>query len=90
MKVHAGMEQFSCSSQAVYLLILCTIVHITKHIYEYYNFLFVAAEAVQHLCHQPPRHVQRESGNVPTSHRHSPDRTSVQGIILERNAGGTL
>lgn len=30
MKVHAGMEQFSCSSQAVYLLILCTIVHITK------------------------------------------------------------
>lgn len=50
----------------------------------------MAAEAVQHLCHQPPRHVQRESGNVPTSHRHSPDRTSVQGIVLERNAGGTL
>lgn len=50
----------------------------------------MAAEAVQHLCHQSPRHVQRESGDVPTSHRHSPDRTSVQGIVLERNAGGTL
>lgn len=55
-----------------------------------YNILFVVAEAIQHLCHQPSRHVQRESGDVPTSHRHTPDRTSVQGIVLERNARGTL
>lgn len=50
----------------------------------------MVAEAVQHLCHQSSRHVQRESGDIPTSHRHTPDRTSVQGIVLERNAGGTL
>lgn len=76
----------------IFLILICTAcIHITKHMIVYnYNILFVVAEAIQHLCHQSSRHVQRESDDIPTSHRHTPDRTSVQGIVLERNARGTL
>lgn len=85
-------NNFLAKSFHIFFILICTTcIHITKHMIKYnYNILFVVAEAIQHLCHQSSRHVQRESDDVPTSHRHTSHRTSVQGILLERNARGTL
>lgn len=54
INVHAGRKYFL--AEVIYFLILiCTAcITITKHMIVYnYNILFVVAEAVQHLCHQP-------------------------------------